>query len=508
MDAPADRLVIHSPANGQLVGEVAITSPAGVRDAVARAREAQKAWGARSLQDRCRVMRDVRAHVLANTDAIVAMVAKENGKPPHEGLLHEVMAPLELLTYFTDEAERILAPKAIALRLLKHRASYIHYVPRGVVGIVGPWNFPHNIPFGGAAMALIAGNAAVIKPSEFTPLVAQLVHRLWLEAGVPADVLQVVYGYGDVGAALIDSGVDMIEFTGSVATGRKVAAACGERLIPCVLELGGKAPALVLPDANVERALEAVTWGGLANAGQVCASVERLLVHDAIYDRFVPRLVEKVKALRVGDPTAGPEIDVGPLVNERQRQIVERLVDDAVAKGAKVACGGQRVDLPGLYYAPTVLLDVTEDMDVVNKETFGPVIPVMRLRDEDAMIAEANRSHLGLLAYVFTKDAARGRRVAERIEAGTVMVNDVIATHAMAETPWGGVKASGVGHTHGDDGLRHMCQARHVNYDALPWANRELWWYPYAAKNVPLLKKSLAVLYGRGIGERLKLLRA
>jgi succinate-semialdehyde dehydrogenase/glutarate-semialdehyde dehydrogenase len=447
----------------------------------------------------------VRAAVLARADEIVDVCARENGKPRQEGLLHEVMAPLELLTYFTEEAERILAPQPIPMHLLKHRASYIHYAPRGVVGVIGPWNFPHNIPFGGAAMALIAGNAAVIKPSEFTPLIAKKVHEIWLDAGVPADLVQVVYGYGDVGAALIAE-VDMIEFTGSVATGRKVAMACAERLIPSVMELGGKAPALVLDDAHLGRALEAVTWGGLANAGQVCASIERLLVHEKVYDAFVPKLVEKVKALRLGDASASGDFDVGPLVNERQREIVERLVNDAVAKGATVACGGKRVDGPGLFFEPTVLLDVTADMDIVNKETFGPVVPVMKLHDEEAMIAEANRSHLGLLAYVFTKDGARGQRVAERIRAGTVMVNDVIASHAMAETPWGGVKQSGLGHTHSDEGLRHLCEARHVNYDLVPWLPKELWWFPYAAKDVSLFKKGLAVLFGRGITERLRLL--
>jgi acyl-CoA reductase-like NAD-dependent aldehyde dehydrogenase len=501
--APSNLIVIHSPASGALVGEVAITSPEEVRSAVARARAAQPAWAARTLAERCDVLRRVRSTLLAHTDAIVDLVARESGKPQHEGLLHEVFAPLELLTYFTDEAERILAPDPIPLRLMKHRASYLHYVPRGVVGIIGPWNFPHNIPFGGAVMALISGNAVVMKPSEYTPLIAKYVHGLYLQAGVPADLFQVVYGYGDVGAAMIDAGVDMIEFTGSVTTGRKVAVACAEKLIPCVLELGGKAPALVLADADVERALHAVTWGGFANNGQVCASIERLLVHGSLYDRFVAALVERIKALRLGDAAASADIDLGPLVNERQLDIVAARVDDAVSKGARVLCGGKRVDGPGYFYEPTVLVDVTPDMDVVNKETFGPVVPVMRFDDEAAMIAEANRSHLGLLAYVFSKDSARAQRVAEQIVAGTVMVNDVIASHAMAETPWAGLKQSGIGVTHSDDGMRQMGQTRHVNHDLVPWLSRELWWFPYRSKDLALLKRSFALLYGRTLKERL-----
>ena len=493
-------LRIHSPANGTFVGEVPIDTPESVREAVARARAAQPEWGARSVRERCEVMLRVRQNVLHATDEIVENAAKENGKPRHEGLLHEVMTQLELLTYFAEEAERILAPEPIPLRLLKHRGSYIHYQPRGVAAIICPWNFPNHMGFGGAAMALFAGNAVVIKPSEFTPLSAQILRRLYIEAGVPEGCLQIVNGYGDVGAALIASGVDFVEFTGSVATGRKVGQMCGERIIPCVLELGGKAPALVLEDAPVERTLGALVWGGFANAGQVCASIERLVVVDKVYDKFVPAFVERVKALRVGDAAGTAEVDMGPLISERQRDIVERLVADAVAKGATVACGGHRIDGPGWFYAPTVLLGCTPEMDVVNQEIFGPVVPVLRVGSEAEAILEANRSHLGLLAYVFSRDGNRGRRVAEQIRAGTVMVNDVIATAAAAETPWGGVKQSGIGVAHSDTGLRYMCEARHVNYDVIPWLSRELWWYPYTLKHLPMLQRAFHVLYGSGVG--------
>ncbi len=483
---------------------MAVSTPDEVRAAVARARAAQPAWSARSIAERCAVLLEVRESILSHGREIVALVAKESGKPQHEGLLHEVMAPLELITYFCENAERVLAPAPIPMHLTKHRASYLHYVPRGVVGIIGPWNFPHNLPFGGAVMALLAGNAVVMKPSEYTPLIAAYVHGLYVEAGVPADLFQLVQGRGDVGATLIDAGVDMVEFTGSVATGKKVGAMCAERVIPCVLELGGKAPALVLADADLDRALAAVTWGGFANAGQVCASIERVLVHERLYDRFVEGLVTRVKALRTGDASASDDIDLGPLQNARQRDIVEARVNDAVAKGARVLCGGHRIEGPGHFYAPTVLADVTTDMDIVNLETFGPVLPVMRFSDEEAMITEANRSHLGLLGYVFCKDAERGRRVAERIACGTVMVNDVIASHAMAETPWGGLKQSGIGVTHSDEGLRHMCQQRHVNHDLVPWMSSEPWWYPYRPQDLPRFEKALGALYGQGLAGKLR----
>ncbi len=502
---------IESPVDGSFVGEVPCAGTDDVRAAVARARVAQATWAKRPVAERCELLLAIRERVLARKDDFVALLARESGKPRHEALMHEVFAPLELLTYFAAEAERILAPTPIPMRLLKHRASRLHYVPRGVVGIIGPWNFPHNIPFGGAAMAIVAGNAAVIKPSESTPLIAELALEVWREAGVPRDLVQLVHGRGDVGAALIDAGVDMVEFTGSVATGRKVGAMCGERVIPCVLELGGKAPALVLEDADPGRALHACTWGGFANAGQVCASIERLLVHERVAERFVPAYVERVKALRVGSAIESADIDVGPLVNRRQLEIVEARVADAVAKGARVLCGGHRVEGlsigaggNGLFYAPTVLDGVTPDMDVVNLETFGPVVPIQRFTDEDAMVAEANRSHLGLLAYVFSRDPERANRVAERVEAGTVMINDVIAAHAMAETPWAGIKQSGIGSTHGDDALRHMCQQRHVNEDVLPWMERELWWYPYRSADLPMLERSIRGLYASGVWGKLR----
>ncbi len=499
----ATHIEVHCPANGQFVRSVPITPADEVRAIVDRARVAQVAWGAKSVGERAQFLRKVRAVVLARQDDIVECLVRQNGKPRTEGLIHEVMEHLELLTYFAEEGERILEPQPIAAHLLVHRHSYIHFKARGVLGVIAPWNFPFTIPFGAVAMGLLAGNAIVVKPSEFTPLVADLGREIYLQAGLDPDLLQIVHGYGDVGAALIDGGIDMLEFTGSVATGRKVAAMCGERLIPCVTELGGKAPALVLADAPLERTANAVTWGGLANAGQVCASIERLLVDDAIYEKFVPVLVEKVKALRLGDAMLNAEFDVGPLVNERQLDIVERLVNDAVSKGAVVAVGGKRVAGPGFFFEPTVLLNCTVEMDILTKETFGPVIPVMRVVGEDAMIAEANRSSLGLLAYVFTRRTAHGRKLAERIRAGTVMVNDVLASHAMAETPWAGVKNSGIGCVHSDEGLRHMCEARHVNYDVLPWLSKELWWFPYHSRHQALFRRSLGGLFGRGV-DRLK----
>jgi acyl-CoA reductase-like NAD-dependent aldehyde dehydrogenase len=322
---------------------------------------------------------------------------------------------------------------------------------------------------------------------------------------VPEDLIQVVHGFGETGKAVIDN-VDMIEFTGSVATGRKVAAACGERLIPCIAELGGKAPFLVLEDANLDRAANALVFGGFANCGQVCASVERVLVHQSKLPGLLDRLVPKVKALTPSDTQKDKNAQIGPLNNARQRDIVQSLVDDAISKGAKALVGGKPIEGPGHFFEPTLLVDVTSDMRIMNEETFGPVLPIMAMPDEAAMIAEANRSHLGLLAYVFAGNTSRARRVAEQVEAGTVMINDVLGTHAMPETPWGGVKASGVGYTHGDDALRKVCEQRHVNYGLLPAMKTELYWFPYGPKLYARFKAGMGVLFGGSLAQRCRAL--
>ncbi len=285
-------------------------------------------------------------------------------------------------------------------------------------------------------------------------------------------------------------------FTGSVATGKKVAAACGERLIPCTLELGGKAPAIVCADADLDRTAQALAWGGFANSGQVCASVERVYAVDAIHDTLVEKLVARTRELRQGDASSGADVDVGAMAWDQQVANVERLVKSAVAAGAKVEAGGQRAPGPGLFFQPTVLTSCTQDMDIMRKEIFGPVLPIMRVADEEVAIRHANDSHLGLLAYVFSRDRERARRIAERVEAGTVMINDVLSSYACPETPWGGVKQSGIGRTHSISGLRDLCQTRHVNHDRLAMP-RELWWYPYKESTFRAVLRGAKLLFGK-----------
>jgi acyl-CoA reductase-like NAD-dependent aldehyde dehydrogenase len=482
-------IVSVNPATGAPLGEVPEWTAAEVGAAVQRAREAARDWGRLPIRERAaRIMR-FRDAILNRAEDLIEAIVREGGKTRHEALGTEILLVVDLTTYFCKRAEEILAPRPITLHLLKTKKSYVHYVPRGVVGIISPWNFPFSIPLGETVMALLAGNAVVLKPSEVTPLIALAAKEVFDQSGLPRNLFQVVTGRGPTGAALIDAPVDQVIFTGSVATGRKVAAACGERLIPCVVELGGKAPALVCADADLERTSNALVWGAFANSGQVCASVERVYAHRDIHDDLVRLVVEKTRGLRQGDP-AQVTTDVGAMTWDRQLEIVEERVAQAVAAGATVAVGGQRRDGPGTFYQPTVLTGVRQEMDVMQKEVFGPVLPIMRIESEEDGVRLANDSHLGLVGYVFTRDRDKGRRLAERIEAGTVMLNDVLAAYGMPETPWGGVKQSAVGFTHSDDGLRGMCQQRHVNVDRFA-PRRELWWYPYTEKSYRFLLRAM-----------------
>ncbi len=486
-------IVSINPATGVALGSAPELSSAEVQTLVSRARIAQQAWAALPLPVRCERIGRFADVLMARSEEVIDLIVAEVGKTRLEALGTEVVIVANLVRYFAKRAPEILAHKPIPLHLLRHRASYLHYVPRGVVGIIAPWNFPFSIPIGESLMALLAGNAVVLKPSEVTPLIALKAQELMLAAGIPADLFAVATGRGSVGAALIDSGIDYCVFTGSVATGKKVAAACGERLIPCTLELGGKAPAIVCADANLDRAAQAIVWGGFANSGQICASVERVYAHRSIHDELVARIVKLTSTLRQGDASS-PDVDVGAMAWQRQVDSVAALVKLAIAQGAKLECGGTASSV-GQFYAPTVLTNCTQSMDIVRKEIFGPVLPIMAVDSDDDAIAKANDSTLGLLAYVFSRDRDRAQAIAERIDAGTVMINDVLNTYACPETPWAGVKQSGIGKTHSDDGLRDLCSTRHVNYDrvALP---KELWWYPYRESTYRVLLKCAKLLFG------------
>jgi succinate-semialdehyde dehydrogenase/glutarate-semialdehyde dehydrogenase len=490
------RIRSYAPATGELVGEAPNTSPDEVRQAVARARRAQEAWGALPVEERAARVLRFRDAIVDRSDEVIDLLVRECGKPRHEALLHEVMVVADLATYFARNAARVLAPQQLSLHLMKHRRSYLYRVPRGVVGVISPWNYPFQLPLRDVITAVLAGNAAVLKPSEVTPLVALKAKEIWDGAGLPEDVFQVVPGYGPTGAALIDAGIQFVVLTGSVATGRKVAAACGERLIPCVMELGGKAPLIACSDAEIERTARAITFGGFSNAGQVCISVERVYAHRDVHDRLVDRVVELTKELRQGDP-AKDFVDVGAIIFAPQIEIAEKHVADAVQKGAEVRTGGKRVPGRGQFFEPTVIAKCDHTMSVMREEIFGPIVPFMKVASEEEAVRLANESHLGLNAYVFSADREHGVRLAERIEAGSVLVNDVLSNGGTVEAPFGGIKQSGFGRALGDDALREMCDVRHVSVDRVPM-EKDPFGFPYTEKSYAWFKKGLRVLFGGG----------
>jgi succinate-semialdehyde dehydrogenase/glutarate-semialdehyde dehydrogenase len=346
-------------------------------------------------------------------------------------------------------------------------------------------------------MALVAGNAVVLKPSEVTPLIALKAKEIWDGAGLPEDLFQVVTGYGPTGAALIDGGIQFLVFTGGVATGKRVAAACGERLIPCVMELGGKAPLIACADAELERTARAIVFGGFSNAGQVCVSVERVYAHRDIHDRLLDRVVELTRELRQGDPSR-EFVDVGAIIFPQQMEIAEKHIADAVGKGAELRAGGKRGAGPGQFFEPTVLANCDHSMTVMKDEIFGPIVPFMRVSTEEEAVRLANESHLGLNAYVYSSDREHGRRLAERIEAGSVLVNDVLTNGATSDAPFGGIKQSGFGRAMGDDALREMCNTKHISVDRIPMGQKDPLQFPYTEKGYNFFKKGLRLMFGGG----------
>jgi acyl-CoA reductase-like NAD-dependent aldehyde dehydrogenase len=504
-EASPERKTIRnlSPADGEPLAPVNVTTPDEVRAAVQRAKRAQAAWARMPIEERAERVLRFRDALVENADRLVDVLVRETGKPRNEALLHEILVVADLASYFAHNAARILAPQSISLHFLVHRASYVHYAPKGVIGVISPWNFPFAIPMGDVIPALLAGNAVVVKPSEVTPLIALEAKRIYDSTGLPEDLFQVVPGDGATGQALIESGIQKLIFTGGVATGKRVASACGAQLVPCVMELGGKAPLLALSDCDVERTARAIVYGGFCNSGQACISVERVYAHRSIHDPLVRRVKELVNELKQGDASKS-FVDVGSIIFGKQMEVAEQLIADAVAKGAEVVAGGERVHRAGNYFQPTVLTECHHGMAVMREEIFGPIVPIQRIDSDEEGIALANDSHLGLNAYVFSKSRERALRVAEKIEAGSVVVNDVMLNYGACETPFGGLKESGFGRVHGDDSLREMCDKRHVNYGRIPMPSRDPLWFPYSQTSYSIFSKGLEVLFhGAGLVQRI-----
>ncbi|WP_183097556.1 aldehyde dehydrogenase family protein [Nocardioides pelophilus] len=501
VDTTSAVLDVRNPADGSLVGSVPILDARAVNEAAAELRMAQRGWEALGADGRAVWLRRWRTWILEHVDELTDLLQAETGKARPDAAI-EPIASCELVSYYADHAAAFLADEnvkpASPISLPKKLTKV--YSPYPVVGIITPWNFPITLFLMDAAPALAAGCAVLSKSSEETPLACARLIEGWHEIGAPP-VIANVTGLGDTGAAVVDA-ADYVQFTGSTATGRKIGVRCAEQLKPYSLELGGKDPAIVLADADLDRAVNGIAWGGLFNAGQVCISVERVYVEAPVYDEFVERLQKKVAGLSQGVAKGD---DVGAMVTAQQVDIADRHVREAIADGARVLTGGSRGS-SGNFFAPTVLVDVDHSMSCMTEETFGPTIPVMKVADEDEAVRMANDSPYGLSATVWTGDVDRGQRVARRLEAGAVNINDVFSNLFAAPLPHSGWKESGVGaRLGGAYGVHKYCKVQAVTAPRIPTLSNELTWYPYSARRTALAGRVMRAMAGRGLRQRLGL---
>ncbi len=494
----AAEIAVENPATGKLIRSVPVRSEDEVRTMAARAREAQVAWESLGFEGRGRVLRRAQKWLLDNQDRVIETIVSETGKTHEDAQLAEISYAAGAFGFWAKHAPEYLADEKVrsANPFVAGRKLVVRYAPLGLVGIIGPWNYPLTNSFGDCIPALAAGNAVILKPSEVTPLTSLLMAAGMRECGLPENVFQVATGYGETGQALIDE-VDMVMFTGSTATGRKVMERAARTLTPVSLELGGKDPMIVLADADLERAANAAAYYSMQNSGQTCISVERVYVEAPVYDEFVSRVTGKVRKLRQGPPAGPGSVEVGAITFPGQMEIVSRHIDAAREAGATVLAGGHAGTGAGHFYEPTVLVDVDHSMACMTEETFGPTLPIMRVADAEEAVKLANDSQYGLAASVWTRDAARGEQIARRIEAGAVCVNDAQLHYFVLELPMGGWKASGLGSRHGAGGIRKYTRQQSLLVTRLA-PKRDLHMFPYKARTTRLLGRAVKLLYGRG----------
>ena len=476
-----------NPATNEINATFDSTQPSQLPKIFESARAAHKTWSARPLAARAAVLKNLRDAIFKNRDKIADVISRETGKPRVEAIFAEVLLALDTADFVAKRAAQWLRPEKVPHHNLamKAKSGWLEFNPLGVVAIISPWNYPFSIPMAQVIPALAAGNAVILKPSELTPwsgaLIGELFAELCAQSKLPQDLVQVVQGRGELGAALIASGPDKVFFTGSVATGQRIAEACAKKLIPSSLELGGKDSMIVLADADLNVASSAAVWGSFMNCGQTCISVERIYAEAPIVDQFTRLCVEKTNRLRLGPPS-DPDAEIGPLIRPRQLEKVEEQIAEAKKRGARVLTGGdRRPDLGPNFLDPAVVTQVDHSMDLMREETFGPVLAIQMVKNADEAVALANDSRFALSASIWTASRRRGRELASRLNAGSVMINDVASYYGIAEAPHGGSGDSGWGRSHSRLGLLEMVQVKYVDEDRLPRVPKS-WWFGYTAE--------------------------
>lgn len=493
-----------NPATGQAFFEMPETDLARMPEMMAAARRAQAQWAARSFKQRAAHIQRMRRYILDNAEALALTISQSNGKTRTDALATEVLPCALACNWYARNTGKLLKPKmrgAGSLLFANKRTQMMH-LPLGVIGIISPWNYPLSIPFGELVMALMAGNAVLLKVAAATPAVGKAIEDIVAAGDLPPGLFQHVVGSGGkVADALFAQRVDKLFFTGSVAVGKQLMAQAAPTLTPLSLELGGNDAMIVLADADLERAANGAAWAGYQNAGQSCGGVERIYVVAEVYDEFVRLLAEKTRALRHGAGHDNFDIDIGSITTAGQLRTVQQHVEDALAKGASVAAQSQPAGpQDGLFHPAMLLVDVTDDMLVQREETFGPVVTVCKVADEQEALARANDSNLALTSSVWTRNTRRGRALAAQLETGVTAINDHLYTHGLSEVPWGGWKESGIGRTHGPEGLLEMTNTKVVNWDLLP-ATRNLWWYPFDEATYRALLNAMRFVFPRSISE-------
>lgn len=505
---PSERTVCRNPATGEVLGHSPLTPVAELKQIIATARTSQKSWARLTVKQRVKHMLLVRDYISQNYEEIADVIAQDNGKTRVDALSAEVMTAVMSVDYYAKRAQKFLKARHLGPGniMLANKISKIVRVPYGVIGIISPWNYPFAIPFSEVVMGLLAGNAVILKTATQTQMVGLKLEECFKAAQLPKGIFTHVNIPGRLaGSAFLKNGIDKLLFTGSVAVGKQLMKEASETLTPLVLELGGNDAMLVCEDADLYRAASGAVWAGLSNCGQSCGGVERIYVHEKVYESFLKYLKTKVETLRVGIDLDF-NVDLGVMTTARQVQTVKRHLEEALSKGAVVYARSAQPpgDGSGHILPAYVLTDVHHDMLVMRAETFGPLLGVMKVKNMDEAVALANDSDLGLSGSVWSKNRKYAEKLGRRIMAGVITINDHLVSHGLAETPWGGFKASGIGRTHGAIGFDEMTQPQVIVHDVLPFARQNMWWHPHGKNIFRGLSGVVDCLYGRSVSERIK----